>query len=66
MGVNINPQSNGEQNLASAVTGFGQLLHKRQMLSWMLRRCVYDLTAGREYNKLLETIRDFSNKVISE
>ncbi|KAM7435004.1 Cytochrome P450 4V2 [Porites harrisoni] len=62
-----NAQENNDSPYVNAVLRMSKLVHKRQRSPWLWNDVIYSFTpSGREHDKCLRILHDFTNKVIDE
>lgn len=67
MGSSPNAQENANSQYVSAVVRISELVQMRQRSPWLWNDFLYFLMpSGREHNKCLKILHDFTNKVIDE
>ncbi|EDO31776.1 predicted protein [Nematostella vectensis] len=67
MGVNINAQKNSSSEYVKGVIRMSELIQSRQKRPWVHPAFLYCLTnEGREHNKIIKFLHDFTNQVITE
>ncbi|XP_023225516.1 cytochrome P450 4C1-like isoform X2 [Centruroides sculpturatus] len=67
MGVEINAQQNEESEYVKSIGKIQELIFRRMMYPWLWSDFVFNLTtSGREFNRLVNIVHNFTRKVITE